>query len=44
VRSFNFNFHSKPDKKDAANKGDYEKSFEEMLGKTHSTGGQSMED
>jgi hypothetical protein len=28
VRSFNFNFHSKPDKKDAANKGDYEKSFE----------------
>jgi hypothetical protein len=44
ARSFNFNFHSKTDKKDAAKKGDYEKSFEDMLGKTQSTGGQSMEE
>jgi hypothetical protein len=41
VRSFNFNFHSKTDKN---KKGDYEKSFEDMLGKTQSAGGQTMEE
>ena len=44
ARSFNFNFHSKTDKKDAAKKGDYEKSFEDMLGKTQSTEGQTIKE
>jgi hypothetical protein len=37
TRSFNFNFHSKTEKKDAKTTGgdsSYEKSFEDLLGKT----------
>jgi hypothetical protein len=44
MRSFNFNFHSKTDKKDKEVDKSYEKSFEDLLGKQSSSGRQTMED